>query len=81
MVLRGDSEVARRCGFGIELDHHCRLVTDDPSVVSRLNHHNLWGDVVKSAAVGIRSLHMSSDQEADVRMHAERRADEGLQVR
>ena len=40
-VLLGESEAARRYRFGIELDQHRCLVTDDPGVVPGLNDHSI----------------------------------------
>jgi hypothetical protein len=80
-VLRGEPEAACRCCFGIELDQHRRLVTNDPSVMSRLNDHHLQGDELEGTTVGVFATHVASGQEADVRMHAEQRTDERLQVR
>ena len=82
MVVRlRESETARRRGFGVELDQHRRLVTHDPRVVSRFHDDHLRCDELEGAAVSIRTLDVAAGQEADVRMHAEGRADERLQVR
>ena len=70
MFLR-KSEATGGFSFGIELNHHCSLVTDDPGIVSGLEHHSLRGNEFKRATVGKLATHMALEQEADVRMHAQ----------
>src|SRR5262245_5965057 len=80
-VLLGEPEAARRCRFGIELDQHRCLVTDDPGIVSGLNDYHLRRDELEGAAVGVLATYVAPGQEADVRIHAKHCADERLQVR
>ena len=80
-VLLGEPEAARRCRFGIELDQHYCLVTDDPGIVPGLNDHHLRRNELKDTAVGVLAAYVAPGQEADVRMHAKRSADKRLQVR
>ena len=76
-----ESKTARRGGFRVELDQHRSLLPHDPGVMARFHHHHVRRDTCKGAAIRIRALDVAAGQEADVRMHAQRRPDEWLQVR
>src|SRR3989442_13350380 len=45
------------------------------------HHYHVRRDIVKGAAIRIRALDVAAGQEADGRMHAQRRPDEWFQVR
>jgi len=81
LVHGRESEAARCRGFRVELDQHRSFLTHDPRVVTRFYNDHLRRDKSKGAAIGIRALNVAADQEAHVRMQAEVRAHEWLQMR
>ena len=66
--------------FEIELDHHDRFLADDPPVVSWLDRDDLWSTMLDDASVRILDVNLAVDQEADVRVHAQLRADHRLHI-
>jgi len=55
----------------VELDHHGGLVSDDPSVVPRLDRDGFWSCEFQSASVAIFDLDPPAYKETDVSVHAE----------
>src|SRR5262245_23821299 len=49
--------------------------------MARFHDYHLRRDKLEGAAIGIRALDVAASQKADMRMHAERRAHERLQMR
>ena len=66
--------------FEIELDHHNRFIADDPAVVSWLDRDDLRSTMLDDASVRILDVNLAVDQEADVGVHAQLRADHGLHI-
>jgi hypothetical protein len=64
----------------IEFDQHGGLIADHPPLVSRFNGDELWSFELEDAAVGKADVDLAARHEADVRVHAQFRADNGLQV-
>jgi hypothetical protein len=60
--------------FEIEFDQHRGFGAHHPTIVSRLNHHNLGRCELPLAAVGVFDMNLSPRQKADVRVHAQIRA-------
>src|SRR5215831_7273953 len=81
LVHSRESKAARCGGFRVELDQHDSFITHHPRVMARFHNHHLRRDKLEGTAIGIRALDVTAGQEADMRMHAERRAHERLQVR
>jgi hypothetical protein len=75
-----ESKAARRGSLRVKLDQDRCLLTHDPCIMAWFHHHHVRRDKVEGAAIGIRALDVATGQKADVRMHAERGAHEGLQV-
>ena len=74
------SEAANRVALEVEFDQHHRLLADDPTVVARLDRHNLRSFVFHHAAVGVFNVDFATRQEADVGVHAEVGADDRFHV-
>jgi hypothetical protein len=66
--------------FEIELDQHRRLVSHDPPLVPGVDRHNLWGNELRGAAVGILNVNLASGQKPHVGVHAEIGAHDTLHV-
>jgi hypothetical protein len=64
----------------VELDQHRRLVTHDPPLVSRFDDDELRSYEFQGAAICVLNMDLAADQETDVRMHAEIRADDWLHI-
>src|SRR5712691_6773996 len=80
-VLRRQPEAADRVALGVKLDEDCRLGPCDPRVVSGLDRDDLRRHDLECTAVPVPPLHTTAGEEADVRVHAVLRADNGSDVR
>src|SRR5712691_6227102 len=80
-VLRRQPEAADRVALGVKLDEDCRLGPCDPRVVSGLDRDDLRRHDLECTAVPVPPLHATAGEEADVRVHAVLRADNGSDVR
>jgi hypothetical protein len=76
----GHAEAIDRLFFEVEFDQDDGLDAHDPSIVSRLDDHNLRGPVFEHTAVRVLDVDLAARQESDVRVHAQGRADDGLHV-
>jgi len=65
----------------IKLDQYCGLVAHDPPVVSRFNDNGLRSCKLKSAAIRVLNMDLTTDQESDVSVHTEIGTDNLLHVR
>ena len=74
------SETADRVTLEVEFDQHHRLVADDPTIVTRLDRHNLRRLVLHNTAVGVFNVDLATRQEADVGVHAQVGADDRFHV-
>ena len=74
------SEAADRVALEVEFDHDHRLVAHDPTVVSRLDRHDLRSLVLHDTTVGVLDMDFAPREEADVGVHAEVSPDERLHV-
>src|SRR5437870_5067723 len=80
-VLRRQPEAADRVALGVKLDEDRRLGPRDPRVVSGLDRDDLRRHDLECTAVPVPPLHATAGEEADVRVHAVLRADNGSDVR
>ncbi|MGD0777861.1 MAG: hypothetical protein ABSC05_34170 [Candidatus Solibacter sp.] len=64
----------------VELNQDRDLVADDPPIVRRLDHDDLWGHKLRGAAVRVLDMDLAAGQEADVGVHAKIGADDRLHV-
>src|SRR2546426_714058 len=80
-ALRWQPEAADRVALGVKLDEDRRLGPRDPRVVSRLDRDDLRRHDLECTAVPVPPLHATAGEEADVRVHAVLRADNGSDVR
>ena len=80
-MLFGEPEAPRSAFLGVELDENRLLVPDHPRVMTGLQYNYLGRDVFERAAVVVLTLDVPAREEADVRVHAEVRAGNGLHVR
>jgi len=69
-----------RVPLEVELDQHDRLFADDPAVMTRFDRDDLWRLVLDDAAVGVFDVDFAADEEPDMRVHAERGANDWLHV-
>src|SRR5882672_948457 len=74
------SETADRVTLEVELDEHHRLLTDDPTIVARLDRDNLRSLVFHNTAVGVFDVDFATRQEADVGVHAQVGPDDRFHV-
>lgn len=74
------TQPTRSLFFEIELDHHNRFFTHDPPVVSWLDRDDLRSPMLDDASVRILDVNLAVDQEANVRVHAQLRADHRLHI-
>ena len=74
------AEASRSLFFEIELDHYNRFCADDPAVVAWLDRDDLRSTMLDDASVRILDMNLAVDQEADVGVHAQLRADHGLHI-
>ena|SRR5438105_14303223 len=74
------SESADGFSFKIKLDQYGGLVPHHPSVVSRLNDHDLRSFELHGAAVGILNVDLAASQKADVSVHTQIRAGHAFHV-
>src|SRR5829696_7168875 len=72
MTMRfGHAEAGDGFPLEVELDQDDRLVAYDPSIVSRLDDHNLRGPVFEHTPVRVFDVDLATRQEPDVRVHAQ----------
>src|SRR6266446_1188670 len=76
----GHSEAADRFTFEVEFDQHHRLVTHHPTVMARLDRHNLRSLVLHDTAVGVFDVDFTPGEEADVGVHAKVSSDDRLHI-
>src|SRR3981189_1802914 len=69
-----------RVALEVEFDQHYRLVPNDPTVMARIDRHNLWRLVLYYTPVGVFDVNFASSQEADVCVHAQVSPDNRLHV-
>src|SRR5499433_1569974 len=74
------AEALRGLARGVELDEHGGLPSDDPGVVTGLDHDDGRRREVERAAVTVLTLHSPRGQESDVAVHTEIGADDRLHV-
>ena len=71
----GHAEALNRVALEVELDEHHRFLSDHPAVVPGLDRDNLRRLVFDDAAVRVFDVDLTAREKADVRVHAEIRAD------
>jgi len=74
-------EPANGITLEVELDQNCRLVTDDPPIMSRFDGNGLWSYELKRTAIRVLNVDLAASQEPDMRVHAEICANDRLHVR
>src|SRR5262245_4890539 len=79
-MLRRQAEALRGLARGVELNEHGGLPSDDPGVVTGLDHDDGRRRKVERAAVTVLTLHSPRRQETDVAVHTQVGADDGLHV-
>src|SRR5262245_62187369 len=75
-VLRGQPEAARGIALGVELDEDGGLISHHLGVVAGLDDDASGCGEIERAAVAIPAPNTPAREKADVRMHAELRANE-----
>jgi hypothetical protein len=68
-------EAADRVTFEVEFDQHHGLLTHNPTIVTRLDDHNLRSLELHDATVGVFDVDFAAGKEADVGVHAQVTAD------
>jgi len=76
----GHAEAVDGFALEVEFDQDNRLLSHDPSVMSRLDGHNLRRFMLDDATVGVLDVNFALREEADMRVHAEVRSDDRLHV-
>src|SRR5215475_7584799 len=79
-MLGRQTEALRGLARGVELNEHGGLPSDDPGVVTGLDHDDGRRREVERAAVTVLTLHSPRRQETDVAVHTQVGADDGLHV-
>src|SRR5215475_14576848 len=79
-MLGGEAEALRGLARRVELNEHGGLPSDDPGVVTGLDHHDGRRREVERAAVTVLTLHPPRGQKPDVAVHTEVGADDRLHV-
>src|ERR1700736_285186 len=74
------SQTAGSIALEVNFNQHRRLIADDPTVMAWLDRHNLRRLVFDDTAVRVFDVDLSSDEEADVGVHAEIGADHRFHV-
>jgi hypothetical protein len=80
LMLRRQATLACRLAFEIEFNQNGRLIALYPAIVSGLDHDHLRRGKFANTAVGEFHVDASARQEADMGVHAEVGADDGLYV-
>ena len=76
----GHAEPADRVTLEVEFDQHHRLLADDPTVMPRLDRHDLGGLVFHDTTVGVFDVDFAARQKADVGVHAQVSSDDRFHV-
>src|SRR5215471_17201193 len=79
MLLR-NSAAGGGLAFEVKLDQHGRLIADHTPIMAGFDDNHLRRDEVTRASVGERHVNAAARQETDVRMVAEFRSDQRLDV-
>src|SRR5437870_5032432 len=74
------AEAANGIAFKIEFDEHGGFVSDDGTVVPRIDGNDLRRREVRLASILVTDLNLATSQKADVSVHAEVGADDRLHV-
>ena len=73
-------EAADRVTLEIELDQHDWFLAHDPTVMPRIDRHDLGSLVFHDTAVGVFDVDFAARQEADVGVHAQGSSDDRFHV-
>ena len=76
----GHAEALDRAAFEVDLDHHYRLVADDPAVMTRLDADDVRRSMLDDAAVRVLDVNLAMREEPDVGVLAVVTADRRLHV-
>jgi hypothetical protein len=74
------SETGDRVTLEVEFDQHHGLVAHDPTIMTRLDRHNLRSLVFHNTAIGVFDVNLAVGEKPDVSVHAEISADNRFHV-
>jgi hypothetical protein len=80
-VRRRNVEASDGVAFEIDLNENCGLVTEYAGIVAWFDDDGLWCHERRGATIGILDAHLALYEEADVRVHAQRRTNGRPDVR